>query len=62
MDVVCGCKPASNPLAVAAIPSEVVASLMIAPHCHGEAMLEFPLLELHPLKHLHLPPEVTRGI
>lgn len=62
MDVVCGCKPVSNPLAVAMIHSEVIASLMILPHCHGEAMLEFPLLELHPLKCLYLPPEVTRVI
>jgi len=60
--VICGCKPASDLLAVAVIHSEVVASLMIAPHCHGEAVLEFPLLELHPLKCLYLLPEVTRGI
>lgn len=61
MDVVCGCKPASNPLAVALIHSEV-ATLMLVSHCHGEEILKFPLLELNPLKYLYLPPEVTRGL
>lgn len=60
--VICDCEPASDLLAVGMIHSEVVASLMIAPHCHGKAMVEFPLLELHPLKCLYLPPEVTRQI
>lgn len=62
MDVVRGCKPVSNPLAVAVIHSEVVASSMIMPHYHGEAVIEFPFLELHPLKCLYLPLEVIRGI
>lgn len=61
MDVVGGCKPDSNPLAVALIHSEV-ATLMLVSHCHGEEILEFPLLELNPQKYLCFPPDITRGL
>lgn len=59
--VFCGWKPASNPLAVALIDSEV-GTLMLVSHCHGEEILDFPLLELNPLKCLYLPSEVIRGL